>query len=75
MKITGILLILAGLVAILCGGFFNPSQSHVPDMGLIQVDDTQSHPFSIPPILGFAAIAAGGTLVYKARKPVQIDRK
>jgi hypothetical protein len=40
-------------------------------MGLIQVDDTENHPFSIPPILGFAAIATGGVLVYKARKPAR----
>ena len=44
MKFTGIVLILAGLVAILCGGFFNTSHSQVPDMGLIQVDDTENHP-------------------------------
>jgi hypothetical protein len=69
MKITGIVLILAGLVAILCGGFFNTSHSQIPDMGLMQVDDTENNPLSIPPILGFAAIAAGGILVYRARKP------
>ena len=71
MKITGIVLILAGLVAILCGGFFNASRSQVPDMGLIQVDDTENHPFSIPPILGFAAVAGGCALVYAARKPAR----
>jgi hypothetical protein len=71
MKFTGIVLILAGLVAILCGGFFNTSHSQVPDMGLIQVDDTENHPLSIPPILGFAAIAAGGALVYVGRKPAR----
>jgi hypothetical protein len=58
-------------MAIVCGGFFYPSHSQVPDMGLIQVDDTENHPFSIPPILGFAAIATGGVLVYKARKPAR----
>jgi zinc transporter ZupT len=68
MKMTGFVLILAGLVAIFYGGFSNTSQSQVPDMGLIQVDDTGNHPLSIPPILGFAAIAAGGALVYVGRK-------
>lgn len=68
MKIIGIVLIFAGLVAILNGGFSNRSHSQVPDMGLIQVDDTENHPLSIPPILGFAAIVAGGALVYVGRK-------
>jgi drug/metabolite transporter (DMT)-like permease len=68
MKITGIVLILAGLAVILCGGFFNTSHSQVPDMGLMQVDDTENYPLGIPPILGIAAIAAGGALVYKARQ-------
>ena len=68
MKITGFVLILAGLVAILCGGFFNTSSSQIPDMGLIQVDDTEYQPLSIPPFLGFVAIAAGGALVYGGKK-------
>ena len=71
MKITGIVLILVGLVAILYGGFSNTGRSQVPDMGLIQVDDTENHPLSIPPILGFAAIAAGGALFYVGRKPAR----
>jgi hypothetical protein len=40
-------------------------------MGLIQVEDTESHPLSIPPILGLAAIAAGGALVYWGMKPAR----
>ena len=71
MKIAGIVLILARIVAILYGGLFYSSHSQVPDMGLIQVEDTESHPLSIPPILGLAAIAAGGALVYWGMKPAR----
>jgi hypothetical protein len=69
MKITGIVLILIGFVAILFGGFSNTGHSQVPDMGLVQVDDTENHPLGIPPILAFAATAAGGAMDYKSREP------
>jgi hypothetical protein len=68
MKIAGILVIIAGLVAILYGGFSYTTHNQVPDMGLIQVDDTENHPVRIPPILGLAGIAVGGGLVYFGKK-------
>jgi len=68
MKISGILLIIAGLSAIFCGGLSYPNRNQTPDMGLIQVDDTESQQESIPPILGIANIAAGGGLIYFGRK-------
>ena len=60
-KIAGILIIIAGLSAILYGVFPLEAHSQVPDMGLIQVDDTGSYPARIPPILGFM-----GTFRFKA---------
>jgi hypothetical protein len=68
MKISGILLIIAGLSAIFCGGFSYSNHKETPDMGLIRVDDTESQQESIPPILGIAGIAAGGGLIYFGRK-------
>jgi hypothetical protein len=68
MKISGILLILAGLSAIFCGGFSAPNHGQTPDMGLIQVDDKENQPENIPPILGIAGIAAGGGLIYFGKK-------
>jgi hypothetical protein len=68
MKISGILLIIAGLSAIFCGGFSNPNRSQTPDMGLIQVDDKENQSENIPPILGIAGIAAGGGLIYFGKK-------
>jgi hypothetical protein len=68
MKISGVLLIIAGLSAIFCGGFSYSSHSQTPDMGLIRVDDAESQQESIPPILGLAGIAAGGGLIYFGRR-------
>jgi hypothetical protein len=68
MKIAGILMIFAGIVAILYGEFSYTSRNPVPDMGLVQVDDTEVYPDRIPPILGFAGIMAGGGLIYIGRK-------
>lgn len=63
MKIAGILLIVAGLAAILYGGFSYTSHSRIFDVGLVQVDTTEHHPVRIPPFLGIAAILTGGGLV------------
>ena len=68
MKISGILMIIAGFVAILYGEFSYPTHSQVPDMGLIQVDNAENNPMRIPPVLGLAGIAMGCGLVYYGRK-------
>jgi hypothetical protein len=68
MRISGTLLIIAGLSAIFCGGISNPNRSQAPDMGLVQVDDKENLPENIPPILGIAGIAAGGGLIYFGKK-------
>jgi hypothetical protein len=64
MKTAGILLVIAGIVALFYGGFSNTSRKDVPDMGLILVDDTQQQPVVIPPILCLTAIVMGGAFVY-----------
>jgi len=68
MKLSGILLIVAGLSAIFFGGFSYSNRNQTPDMGLIQVGDTGDQAENIPPILGLAGIAAGGGLVYFGRR-------
>jgi hypothetical protein len=68
MKIVGILMIIAGLSAVLYGVFPPSVHSQVPDMGLILADDTESNPARIPPILGFAGIVLGGGLIFYAKK-------
>ena len=64
MKIAGIVLIVAGLAAILYGGFSYTDHRRAVDMGPMQIDMTEHHTVPIPPILGIAGILAGGALVY-----------
>jgi drug/metabolite transporter (DMT)-like permease len=64
MKIAGIVLIVAGIAAILYGGFSYTDHRRAVDMGPMQIDMTEHHTVPIPPILGIAGILAGGALVY-----------
>jgi hypothetical protein len=68
MKISGILILIAGLSVILYGSLFYTPLNQVPDMGLIQVDEQDNQPVRMPPILGVAGIALGGGLIYFGRK-------
>jgi hypothetical protein len=68
MKIAGILLIIAGDAALIYGGFSYTSQKKAGDMGAIQIDRTEHHTLSGPPILGIVAIVGGGVVVYFGAK-------
>jgi hypothetical protein len=68
MKIVGILLIIAGVAALIYGGFSYTTRKKTVDMGPIQVDRTQQHSVPLPPVLGIVAIAGGGALVYFGAK-------
>jgi drug/metabolite transporter (DMT)-like permease len=68
MKIAGILLIIAGVAALIYGGFSYTSQKKAVDMGAIQIDRTEHHTLPVPPILGIVAIVGGGVLVYFGAK-------
>jgi len=68
MRIAGILLIIAGVVALIYGGFSYTSHEKAVDMGPVQIYRTEQHRFPVPAILGFVAIAAGGVLIYAGAK-------
>ncbi len=68
MKIAGILLIIAGVAALIYGGFSYTSRKKAVDLGPIQIDTTQHHSVPISPILGVIAIAGGAVLVYSGAK-------
>jgi len=68
MKIAGILLIIAGVVALIYGGFSYTSQKKAVDLGPIQIDTTERHSVPISPVLGVIAIAGGAFLVYSGGK-------
>ena len=68
MKISGIILIIVGVAALIYGGFSYNSQKKAVDMGPIQVNKTEHHSVPVPPVLGIVAIICGGALVYFGAK-------
>ncbi len=68
MKITGIILIIAGIAALLYGGFTYTTQKKAVDLGPLQVEKTEHHSVPLPPLLGVVAIIGGGALFYFGAK-------
>jgi uncharacterized membrane protein YidH (DUF202 family) len=68
MKIAGIVLIIAGVVALVYGGFNYTTTKKAVDMGPLQINTKQNHTVPLPPVLGVVAIVGGGALLYFAAK-------
>jgi hypothetical protein len=68
MKIAGILLIIAGVAALIYGGFSYTILKKAVDMGPIQISRTERHTLLIPPALGIIAIAGGGILIFSGTR-------
>jgi drug/metabolite transporter (DMT)-like permease len=68
MKIVGIILIVAGVAALLYGGFTYTTQKKAVDLGPVQVEKTEHHTVPLPPLLGIVAIVGGGALFYFGAK-------
>lgn len=64
MKPLGIVLIIAGLVALIYGGIQYTSHKREVDMGPVQITKTEHHTIPLPPLLGVASIAVGGVLIF-----------
>jgi threonine/homoserine/homoserine lactone efflux protein len=64
MKMVGILLVIAGVAALVYGGFSYTSHKKAVDLGAIQIDKTEHHSLPVPPLLGMVAIAGGAALFY-----------
>ena len=67
MKIAGVILMLAGVAALIYGGFSYTTHKRAVDMGPVQINRTHHHHVPLPPILGIAFIAGGGLLYFGAR--------
>ena len=68
MKIFGVILIIAGVAALLYGGFTYTTHKKAVDLGPIQVEKTEQHSIPLPPLLGVVAIIGGGALFYFGAK-------
>jgi len=64
MKVTGLILLVVGLVALVYGGIKYTTQKREVDLGPIQINKTEHHNIPIPPLLGIVSIAAGGALLF-----------
>ena len=60
MKIIGVVLIIAGVAALIYGGFSFTTKKKAVDLGSIQIDKTEHHNVPLPPLLGVVAIIGGG---------------
>lgn len=67
-KVIGLLLIAAGLVGVIWGGFTYTTKKTVIDLGPIQATADQKHNVPLPPIVGAAALAGGIVLLALSSK-------
>jgi len=63
MKVTGVILLIVGIIALIYGGIRYTTHKRAVDIGPIQIDKTEHHEILLPPLLGVACIAVGGTLL------------
>lgn len=64
MKILGIVLIVAGILALAYGGFTYTTHKRAVDMGPLQIETSKRHQVFVPPILGISGIIIGGALLF-----------
>jgi hypothetical protein len=64
MKALGIVLMIAGVLALAYGGFSWTTHKKAVDMGPLQVERTQQHTLLLPPLVGIGALAIGRVLVF-----------
>jgi hypothetical protein len=64
MKICGIVLIVAGILALAYGGFSYTTHKRAVDMGPLQIETSKRHKVFVPPILGISGILIGGALLF-----------
>ena len=70
MKALGVVLMLAGVLALAYGGFTYTTHKKAIDMGPLQVERQKRHTVFLPPIVGVGALLIGGVLVFAGgRKP------
>ena len=62
-KMAGIALIVAGILALVYGGFSYTKETHGAKLGPIQLSVTEKETINVPVWAGVAAIAIGGALL------------
>ena len=63
MKTIGIVLIVAGIIALVYGGFSYTKNREVVDLGLLEITTSEQKAFPIPAAVGAAALIGGIVLL------------
>jgi uncharacterized membrane protein HdeD (DUF308 family) len=72
MRMLGIILVLAGVLALAYGGFSYTKERKVLDVGPIEGRVDEKHSVPVPPIAGAVAIVAGIVLMMSDRRRVDV---
>ena len=64
-KAIGVLLIVAGLIGLLYGGFSYTKRDKIIDLGPIEATKTSTKTVPLPPIIGALALIGGVVLVVR----------
>lgn len=67
-KILGILLIVAGALGLIYGGFSYTKDTHTTDIGPLHMSIAEKENVSVPVWAGIGAIVIGGVLLLVTRK-------
>jgi TRAP-type C4-dicarboxylate transport system permease small subunit len=67
-KIAGLALILAGVLALIYGGFSYTKDSHQAKVGPIELSISEKETVNVPIWVGVGAIVIGGALVFFGSK-------
>jgi uncharacterized membrane protein YdcZ (DUF606 family) len=68
MKITGIVILLIGLVMTVFTAFTFFTREKVVDLGVVEIAHNQPHYLSWSPFIGMAIMVIGGFIILQARK-------
>ena len=68
MRTFGILLVIAGILSLLYGGFSYTREKKVVDLGPIEAKVDQKHHVGIPPVAGTVALIAGLVMIVSDRR-------
>ena len=67
-KITGIVLIVLGIIMIACTGFNYVTTEKVVDIGPVKINQEKSHPVRWSPVIGAVLLVGGIVLVARGKK-------